>query len=266
MIVMSHSRIASVLTLAGSLLMIAGCGHNDPAGPDKPPEPKDYAIFFSCLGSPTGVPPNSVFRFTTQSEKFDTFSLGATRADRYEDVTVSAHGDRLYVGGRGINVRVYTTDSLLLLAVLPYTGTAVVSADNRFVAIVGGTLNVLKVTDFSLYYRDTSSYMSGSFSCDGESFYGAGTTVRHIRLRDSTIVGEKSFSGAIPMQMVPSNDGQKYFLYRMWTNDHFTFDVYEIARDSITYTLPLTPGYGSMTLAPNGRYLFITNPGNRLML
>jgi WD40 repeat protein len=263
MIKFTQTKLFCFLLLIIMGVIVAGCSDDDcPNCPDKP-VPKDYAIFFSCNYSSDSMVSNPIFRFKLASEKLDTFSLGP---DEYEDIAVSAYGDRLYTGGWGINCRVYDTDSLSLITTLPYKGTPVVSPDNKYLAIVLKGVRILRISDYSLIYVDTSGNLqTGYFTPDGKSFFCTNArtfpySVYELELCNFS-VHSRQFSGGSVYRVIPSRDKKKLFLYRIWSQFGFTFDVYDIEKDSIIFSYNVSPGYGDLTLTPDGKHLFITYPG-----
>jgi DNA-binding beta-propeller fold protein YncE len=77
-------------------------------------------------------------------------------------------------------------------------------------------------------------------------------------------VTRKTFPDGSPLQLVPSLDEKKWFLYLKFSTFGCLFAVYDTLTDSIIFRDYLTPGTGDLELTPNGRYVFYTNPGTML--
>lgn len=227
----------------------------------EPVEPTDYPFYISATN------PNQIFTFHPQTKKLDSIPVAWNAA-----ITVSADGKLLYVA-LGTSVLVVDADSFSEIQELFYShiGPVIVSPDNQYLALTGLELHILRTSDFSLAFRDTTQliYSRGSFSSDSKNFYCASTVsqdsnyvVFKTDLSDSLIpVTRKGFLDGSVVEVIPSVDETKWFLYLrvgLWTS---AFEVYDLIQDSIIFRDILVPGVGSMATTPNGKYVFYTSPG-----
>lgn len=228
----------------------------------KPVEPPDYRFYLA------NVIPSELFIFHPMTEKLDSVSIPWLL---YPGITASADGKLLYIA-QGTSVAVVETDSFSLVTELayPHEYPVVVSPDDRFIALTGDTLFILRTSDYSLVFSDPIQTAHGRFSTDSKSFYcssrisqDSSNLVYKVDLSDNLFsVTRKGFPGRGIVHVFPSVDESKWFLYSnvaTWTS---TFDVYDVAADSIIFTHVLVPGKGSIAATPDGKYVFYTSPGN----
>lgn len=228
----------------------------------KPVEPTDYRFYL------VNLIPSELFIFHPTTKKLDSVSIPWFP---YPGITSSADGKLLYIA-QGTSVAVVETDSFSLVTELAYPQEypVVVSPDDRFIALTGDFLFILRTSDYSLVFADTIQSINGRFSSDSKSFFCASrispdssNLVYKVDLSDNLFsVTRKAFPGRGIVHVVPSVDNSKWFLYSnvaLWTS---AFDVYDVIRDSIIFTHILVPGSGSIATTPDGRYAFYTSPGN----
>ena len=230
--------------------------------PFEPVEPKDYPFYTANLN-----PTSQLFVFHPISNKVDSVEIPGYA---YPGLTVSADGKLLYIA-QGTSVVVVETDSFNYVTELMYPQEypVEVSPDNRLIALTGDDLYVLRTSDYSLVFSDTSETIYGNFSSDSRDFYcssrisqDSAYLVYNVDLSDSLFpITRKSFAGRSVVHVVPSIDETKWFLYSnvaLWTS---AFEVYDAINDTIIFTDILVPGSGSIAMTPDGRYVFYTSPG-----
>jgi len=236
--------------------------------PWPPPEPpKDYVAYFYDALSNEG---NWYFAYHPLTNNIDSFYLP------YESTPViSADGKKMYVrDGAHDAIAVVELDSFTVVDQLPYGAPLAVSPDNQLIAVYSDGLYILRTSDYSEVFRDTTLGGRGVFSSNSKSFYG--TTgwspgppdpfAYRVDLADTlSPVTKKTFPDGGPLQLVPSLDEKKWFLYLKFDTFGCLFAVYDILTDSIIFRDHLTPGTGDLELTPNGRYVFYTNPGTLLI-
>jgi len=156
------SRFVSAIFLC---LLIFGCDY----GPTKPKPSDDYPVYFA---DPEGG--TQLFAFYPASRRIDSVIV---HYDAHEGLTVSADGSLLYLAGRG-EIRVVRTDSFSLVTTLPYEpdGPVAVSPDGELIAVCGDDLHILRTSDYSVVYLDTTFVGTGRFSSDSKVFYCPGWT------------------------------------------------------------------------------------------
>ena len=149
---------------------------------------------------------------------------------------------------------------------LPYsapTGIAV-SPDNRLAALLGGDeLRILSTEDFSVFYHDTDEVWGGVFSADSRTFYGRGGQNAYVykaELASPPVAQRKTFSSGHVVHVAPSADESQWYLYRSYSQCIKSFDVYDLAADSIMFTEYFEPGRGDLEVSPDGRRVVYTYP------
>jgi DNA-binding beta-propeller fold protein YncE len=259
-------HIAKGWLLAGFLLIgglvclwLAGCDDDNPTKP-KPAEPKDYPVYFADSYD------SLLFTYYPISRKIDTAHIPWLAE---QGITASADGKRLYLATNN-NVVVINAFSHELITELPYKPErpVAVSRDNKLVAITGKDLHILCTSNYSEIFSDTDYTYNGCFSNDSKTFYcGAGWStdtvgvVYKVNLSDNLHpVERRPMADGGVLQVVPSHDETRLYLYlglNMWTS---AFEVYDIAADSVVYSEILVPGAGQITLTPDGQYAVYTDP------
>ena len=211
----------------------------------EPVEPTDYPFYISATN------PNQIFTFHPQTKKLD-----STAVPWNASVTVSADGKLLYVA-LGTSVLVVDAKTFTEIAEIPYPHRAIaVSPDNKYLALTGDDLFILRTSDYSLIFSDSAGILYGSvsFSVDSRTLYcavridvGSSHVVLKVALNDSTFQKSwYSFTGGSVVQVLPSIDETKLFLYLavgLWT---YAFEVYDILEDSVIFRDFLVPGGGGM--------------------
>jgi hypothetical protein len=250
------------LVATGLALAVVFCSCRDKVV-EPNPEPKDYKVYFSSetAGSPM------LFTFHTATLAIDSAyipwgSLGG--------VTVSATGKRLYIND-GISVHVVDASTLSPIAELPYPSRCpvAVSPDDRLVAITGEDLTILRTADYSVVFSDTDVSYQGAFSSDSKTFFcsvgigpGSVGVVYSVDLsRQPYRVRHKSFSDGSVLQVVPSHNDTKWYLYLSVGSQVAAFEVYDVCTDSVIFRDLVIPGLGQLALTPDNRYVFYTNEG-----
>jgi len=224
-----------------------GCDKH-PTKPD-PSEPKDYPVYFCNQVNST------LWIFHPLTRKLD--SMVVPFEGEMRSVTVSADGRLLYFFQME-RVLVLTADSLRLVAELPYGGQVAISPDNYLLAIMGSDFNILRTTDWTVVYADTTGLYEGVFTKDSRTFYASesdSSWLFWVTTLDSTpTTHHKKFPTPVT-HMIPTPDSNKLLLCLLW---HFL--SYDIARDSVLFDITVWPGLGYLGMTPDGRYGFFGNP------
>ncbi|MBN1211104.1 MAG: hypothetical protein JXA92_00875 [candidate division Zixibacteria bacterium] len=240
-----------ILSLLFILAFLWGCDDDKPNGPV---EPKDYPVYF-C--DPVGSPPE-LFTFYPIARRVDSIDLNWLPVT----VMLSADGKILYFNNEDSYLAVNAADMSVIAELPGYVWG--VSSDNRFIAVSNNGVKILRTSDYSVFFEDsTVTAHSGVFTCDGKRYYSSTSNrVYRVDLSDSNhSVTQFEFTDGGVVQVIPSIDETKLFLYigiRTWLS---AFEVYDILEDSIIFRDYLVPGYGHMAISPNGKYVFYTNPG-----
>ena len=259
---MSRRRITVLapMTLLCIALCIyfAACDEN----PVEPKSAKDYpAYFLDCQHEGA----NWYFVYHPTSNTVDSFWLPS-----YCSPVISADGKKMYVADvlTG-HTCVVDLDSLVIINQLPYAAPIAVSPDNRLMAVHDSGLSILRISDYSVVFNDTTKMYYGVFSSNSKRFYGVPRAggVYILDLSDPSFsVKRMSVSLGAVGDVAPSIDETKLFLYlqRPPFYQLGIFVVHDMVADSIIFADTLRPGFGELELTPNGRYVFCTNPGYML--
>ncbi len=247
------------VVIPGLVVYLVSCNGKATQPQHVPDEPKDYRVYF-C--NPEPVP--KLFIYHPVTRHLDSMDLPWSGV-RY--VTASADGQRLYLTLEN-SVIVVESDSLTFIAELPHggRGAVAVSSDGKLLAVAGKDLYILRTTDYSIVYHDTTSVGSVTFSTDNSRVYGAIFNQRksyELDLADSTrLVGRTVFADGAPMQLVPTPDESKWLLYLISGGDIYAFEVYDVQADSIVFAQDFCGGPGQIAIMPNGKYAFYGNPAS----
>ena len=261
--VVAVAAVCLGLAVMGVVLLI-GCDSN-PAEPEPdPPEEEltDYRVWFwNSTGS------NKLYAYHTATGDVDTTDIPW---EPTQGLAVSHDGKLLYLAQQN-SVVVVDTDSLTLVAELPYASRGVVvSPDGRHIAILSNdTTWVLRTSDYILVRTDTPRSGHACFSGDGKHLYGtdAEANVWRMSLSDLTEpVTRKPIASGLPGVIIPTPDESKWLMYvklpAMYTH---AFEVYDVALDSTVFREILRPGVGYVAMTPDGKWAFYGNPGSEMI-
>ena len=240
-----------------------------------------FLLGFSCDKSVEPVEPTFYqFYFAdAQNNRLYTYTPGTNRVDSVEvpwgtfpGITASADGKLIYFA-QGNSIIVAETDSLTFVAEIPYPSLypVSVSLNNKYIALTGNQLFILRTSDYKVVYRDSSQilYVNGAFSSDSKTFFCASllspdssSVVLSIDLsNDPFQLKRRGLDGGSVVNVIPSIDNTKLFLYvvlGLWT---WSFQVYDMTLDSIIFRDELVPGSGSLVQSLDGRFVYYTSPG-----
>jgi hypothetical protein len=229
-------------------------------GPTNPHPLKDYVFYFNDESIHYNY-----YAYHSVSGRLDTITSNLPA--RY-GLTVSSDGTKLYPSA-GSGFSVVDTASFNVIRYFPINCNGVaVSPDGKLLASPGDSLVILRTSDYSVVYRDTTPTASGIFSADSRSFYcvggHAGRYVYKVDLfeHDRPVI-RKEFATRI-LRFVPSPDENKWFLYLRFGTDIAALEVFDLDRDSIIFSEGISPGQGDLALTPDGRYLFYSNLGTMI--
>jgi hypothetical protein len=184
---------------------------------------------------------------------------------------VSADGKRLYLIEQA-SIIVVDTDSLSPITELPYLGYVAVSPNNQLVAIsnhIDQCLYILRTSDYSPVFTDTAFLRNLQFSIDSRRCFGtdvfgsdSGAFAYEVDLSEEPpAVRRRPLPGGGIVKLIPSIDETKWFIYRLVGLYVWSFEVYDVERDSVIFAQYLAPGAGFIEITPNGQYAFYGNPG-----
>lgn len=256
----------AVLVVAIGVSLLS-CRDDPPVGPGTE---KDYPVYFI-----DGDDLHRLCRYYPVENRLDTVVLPFEIRWDYE---LSPDGDMLYVCARDNVYIVALSDTPHVVDVIEKrcTGGVAISNDGRLLALCGDNLEIVRTSDHSLVFSDTSRTAKGIFSHDDETFYAIGNVdvegydpypaLYRVSLTDTTDVRKSAFLDnpyrRVPTHVEPIWDDDKVMIYfRVYIFD-YSFEVYDWSRDSIIFAELLTPGAGSITLQSDGRYAYFTNPGD----
>jgi len=253
------------IAIVSMLLLAIACDDDKPTEPTPPAELKDYVFYFNDAGYT-----DRYYRYFSESERADSLIIPYSSLN---GLAVSADGSRLYLcdGSRTV---VLSTDSFDVITEISCQSAehVSVSPDNQYLAIIGDDIDIYHTADYTLLFHDTNDVNCGAFSADSRSFYctGGGDVdgleepyVYRIDLSDSAFhVQRRFFDEGRPYRVLPSVDEAKWFLYTIFSNFVWAFEVYDVSGDSLIFRDILEPGAGDIEITADGRYVFYSNPGN----
>jgi len=258
--VKERARILVGFGLVGIAVFITVMASCDGDKPQEPAEPKDYPVYFH-----NGDSDSQYFAYHPLTGALDTFSLSVNLK---WPMAVSPDGGRLYIPTAEA-VAVIDAATRALVSELPYKarGGVAISPDNRYLAILGDDLYIVRTDDLETVHHDTDWASRGWFSDDSKSFYCAsgGVSARavayKVRLDSSVTVTRRAFPDGNVGDIAPSPDESKWYIY-LYVSCYAWFVVYDVDLDSVIHTQSLPYGMGSLTMSPDGHYVFYTHPGD----
>lgn len=139
--------------------------------------------------------------------------------------------------------------------------TVAVSPDNQLMAIVGRDLHIIRTSDFTEIYSDTTSARGGVFSADSRAFYcSSGGKSCRLDLSGTQVTKTTwDFGGGMVAHVVPTPNEELLFTYNHGPSS--VLSVYDVAADSVLWADSLVPGGGMVTVTADGQYAFYNNPG-----
>ena len=259
-IIIRRRSMLAALVAAAALLFAALCltGCEDKGTNSPKPEPvKDYPVYIGDINRST------LFTYYPVSRRMDTAMLPAS-AQR--GITLSADGKRLYLAARTY-VSVVDVATNTVITTLPYSSGdwVSVSPDNRLLAVPSSGLHLLDAATYEVVFEDTIPVLHCEFSRDSKRLYcaeGGTDRVYEVDLTDSafTVTSTDVGNGTV-YYVVPTPDEAKLLLYRRLGTWVYSFEVYDVAQDSIIFSEAFAPGGGRVAVTPDGKYGIYTYPG-----
>lgn len=263
---MEQSRLIKRLLIGLELLLmiftlgVISCEDNGVSPPDDPAVA--YRVWF-WEGNRDGM----YYNFTPESGAID--SLLIPEILPVNCFSVSADGKRLYME-QSATTAIVSTETGEIVYQLPYRaslGYAVVESPLGDVMVAQCTdgLRLVDATSYDLLFEDSSLVVWDSwYSADGARLYASGTrdgVGGVFRLEtDNFSIAETPFADASIYRMRPSPDETTWYLLKGFAT-HRTFEVYDVASGTVTYSHTLLGGRGEIEITPDGQYLFISEAG-----
>ena len=235
-----------------------------PTRPKPPEEPKEYSFYFLDAFSA------QCFEYSPTAGIVDSFLTPFTGSYEIQYATLSADGVTMYVTTQSA---LYSLDvsTLDTARIFDTDRRVIASPDGRYLILLEYPLQVLSTQDYSLVFTDTLGVFDGTFSADGQTFYGCGHSgsgfVYELSMGGSFVTSASWLTYRVPTTLGVSPDGAKWYLYSIDTQHQctYSFDVYDTLADSIIFSVPVVPGLGSLAVSPEGRFVYFTNPGYGMM-
>ena len=241
--------VVAGLAVIGAWLYLAGCDNDSPTGPVPP---KDYPVYFTDINDTTS------FIYTPATGTIDSFHLPFKVDFRRDGMRSTADGRQLYVSTRDSTMVLDLATGELSMFSSDGAREVAFSADGQLMAIQGDELSIVRTSDQSLVYFDTSATSWGVFSANSQSFYAVSNYAAYkVSLDSSFAVTRKSFGTLY--RILPSIDECKWFLI-VGGGIGYCFGVYDPVADSVVFWDSCSPGFGDMALTPDNRYLFFAKP------
>jgi len=231
------------------------------------PDLQDYLIYFA-----DGAIPYNYHVFHTLTHSLDTLSLPARAI---WSIRISPDGSTLYIP-QVSSVAVVDVITRSVLTELPYERMdyAAVSADGRYLAILDQEIYVLRTSDYSVVYHDTTNGSHPKFSPGGDTLFcpaGDGYVTPFYALVvdlsvDPPDTAHYSFPGGTVSRIVPSIDGRLWYLFVRFATRGYIFEVYDVAADSVIFYDTLPDIGGRIVPTPDGNRVYYSHPGSILSL
>ncbi len=245
--------------------LVAGCGDDGPTKPTEPRLPKFY-----INGAANW---NQIYVYDLKTDSFSTLvlPLGPLGGQAiFGSLAGSSRRHCLYLGDHS-RTGVYDLDLDSLIDVRPlgsFYGIAV-SPDDRFLALCGDSLMVVRSSDFSVVFHDSARGARPVFSRDSHTLYAVegrtGAFAFIVRFQGDSVTCQKhSFPSPI-WRIRPSNDNKLWFLYVNLGNYQFGVGAYDPAKDSLVARTTTSPGLGDLECTPDGQNLIYSSPGGSLV-
>lgn len=188
-------------------------------------------------------------------------------------LAVSPNGQTLFLATASGNVSLVDVKTKQINLQLPYDAASVVISKNgKYLAIHGWRhqLWILETENYNQVYFDSSSYQGhfriGRFAESNETYYCTDVTDTSYLVYKIDFINDSipqlKFLPAI--EVIPSSDERRWYLYLYHGNFVFEFRVYDVINDSVQFSEFFSPGSGWMEISPDGRYVFYTYPGGMI--
>ena len=249
--------VALAAIALGSSLIVTGCSDDKAVAPIAP---KDYAVYFG-----DGAIKNWYFEYHPLTNRVDSFYVPF---QAWSGIDASADGTRLFIGGTA-SIAVVDLDSKTIVEELPYKGAVVVSPDNRWLAVTGDDLYILRASDYSVIFHDTTKTgWGGAFTPHGERFFcpafdtvGFQNRILRVDIENGFAMSVTDFPEERVGQIIPSPDEILWFIYLNPGYCSSEFRAYMPSADSTLAEGYLEAGKGGIAISPDGRCVFYTGPG-----
>jgi len=237
---------------AGVVAVLCSVLSCDSEPPTKPNEPKDYIVYSYLLNSA-----KNILTYHTLTRAIDSFAIPI---DPVYSLTASADGKLLYAGV-GDSVAVVSLTTLTEIKRLP-GARAIVSPDNRYVALAGWPWYIFRTSDYSLVYHDTDYIDDGAFTRDGRHFYGVysetypgGGAIAHVTLGDSVSVERTS---GLPLSYSRKRAALSPDEHVLYIVDEFRLLLWDMTTKQ--FDTVQVRGYGPESVVPtkDGQRVFLT--------
>ena len=244
------------LFVLSCLLLLTAC---DSKSPNKPVQPDDYLFYAWC-----GCDGDVYYAIHTTTDKIDSIPLLYYYA--WYGLQVSADGSELYIA-TSQDVRVIQLSDRTEIGSIPHKAyeDMQVSPDGNYIAIAGESLAVYSTIDYSTVYHAPGEIYAVTFANGGKVLYYADRTaspyvVRRVDLESGAVIDFPWPDGSITELRVRA-DESRWYVYSQFGPSTGRFDVYDAALDSVVFREWLDPGYGTLQLSPDERWVAYSYPG-----
>lgn len=241
------------------VIALSGCQCDKPNEPEPVITEIDYPVYFKKNEDGYG---NSTFlhRYRPNSNELDSILM----PDTFNFFVISSDGKQIYIPAND-ETRIYDIETQEIIAVLPYFGRVSFSPDSQLVAITDGKdLYIIDAHDYSLIFHDTTNIVRSFFTRDNKKLFCFNSVTPNLIVldRENNFFKTEKQIDVLSGWPIPSFDGEKIFFLRNLHAYASVFEVYDFTVDSVIFSDIHYPGYGLMTISPDGKYVFYTNPGS----
>jgi len=240
-----RAGLTAIVVLLAGFLACEDKGFN-------PALPVDYPVYFVDTERPV------IFSYVPATGKLDSMPAPFL----VKGLKVTPDGKELYVSDSDSTIIIdIATEQRVLSG--PKMNISF-SQDGSLYAINGKPIQVLRSSDDSVVFSDTSTVYGVHFSNDNKRIYGitngssgSSTSAYMANLQGDPNIRRKTFFGSIS-EIIPSTiDSIVFVLHSVG----WGFEVYSFETDSTIFTHTAVPGWGEIAMTPDGKRVFITAPG-----
>lgn len=257
---LSTGRNVRIFALLWLILVLIGLGCSD-KGTQPKPITGETRFFFTDVNTN-----GTIFEFDLPSFTLDSFDLPL----KINGMTVTPEGKQLIISagssfGAPDSTVSYDIETGLFSPFWPESRGFAFSPDGSKVAIRGKPFTILDRSSLSPIFADTSLGLFTVFSTDSKKLYGF--SILSSSSQVITIDMENNFQtswrqvGANLNGLRVSVDDSLWYLMKARSQCTWSFDVFDVVADSIIFTTSIQPGWGTMAVTPDNKYVFFTRTG-----